>query len=210
MLNTYLKHVTYNLFLGCSFTDMTRRFVDYMCVVFCCKLVRCSYLYVVLFSIWGLVWAPRRMPTHLHPSWSEKRSQSHRVDHTRRRSVGSFLICLSRGFFIAVLVTYWRDHSSFLALRQLCHLHDMPWCTHLRSRGVGVALFLRLGCEPNSQCCVPRHAIDTFFFWGSEPWAWGNVLLLVRGASLSNLAHELFGLASRCYVCAFAYAQICL
>ena len=55
MLNTYLKHVTYNLFLGCSFTDMTRRFVDYMCVVFCCKLVRCSYLYVVLFSMWGCI-----------------------------------------------------------------------------------------------------------------------------------------------------------
>ena len=113
---------------------MTRRFVDYMGVVFCCKWVRGSYLCVVLFSIWGCVsrdvqrlfcfWAPRRMPTHMHPPWSEKRSQSHRVDYTRRRSVGSFLICLSRGFFIAVLVTYWRDHISFLALRQLylkCH-----------------------------------------------------------------------------------------
>ena len=30
MLNTYLKHVTYNLFLGCSFTDIIRRCVDYM------------------------------------------------------------------------------------------------------------------------------------------------------------------------------------
>ena len=55
ILNNYFKHVMYNLFMGCSFTDMTRRFVDYMCVAFCCKLVRCSYLYVVLFSILGCV-----------------------------------------------------------------------------------------------------------------------------------------------------------
>ena len=56
MLNTYLKHVTYNLFLGCSFTDMTRRFMDCMCIVYCCNLlVRCSYVYVVLFSIWGCI-----------------------------------------------------------------------------------------------------------------------------------------------------------
>ena len=44
---------------------------------------------------------------------------------------------------------------------------------------------------------LTRNAIDTFFFLGSEPWACGDLWLLVRGANLSNLAHELFGLASR-------------
>ena len=39
----------HTLLLGCSVTDAARRFVDYLCVVSCFEIWRCSCLYVRLF-----------------------------------------------------------------------------------------------------------------------------------------------------------------